>query len=124
MVVSEVGLNLFQFKFQTEFDMERILKEGSWVFDNQVLLLRHWEAGMTTKNVRFDSLPIWIQIWDAPFDMVCSQVTEEVRQRLGRVVEVERRRGHIVQNLFMRVKVANDLEKPLQRGGYLLDLGG
>ena len=39
VVVSEVGSNLFQFKFQTEFDMERILKEGLWVFDNQVLLL-------------------------------------------------------------------------------------
>ena len=56
--------------------------------------------------------------------MVCSQVTEEVGQRLRRVVEVERRRGHIVQNLFMRVKVAIPLEKPLRRGGYLLDSGG
>ena len=56
--------------------------------------------------------------------MVCSQVMEEVGQRLRRVVEVERRRGHIVQNLFMRVKVAIPLEKPLRRGGYLLDSGG
>lgn len=54
--------------------------------------------------------------------MVCSQVTEKVGQRLGRIVEVERRRGHIVQNL--RVKVAIPLEKPLRRGGYLLDSGG
>lgn len=54
--------------------------------------------------------------------MGCSQVTEKVGQRLGRIVEVERRRGHIVQNL--RVKVAIPLEKPLRRGGYLLDSGG
>lgn len=54
--------------------------------------------------------------------MVCSQVTEKVGQRLGRIVEVERRRGHILQNL--RVKVAIPLEKPLRRGGYLLDSGG
>lgn len=54
--------------------------------------------------------------------MVCSQVTEKVGQRLGRIVEVERRRGHIVQNL--RVKVAIPLEKPLRRGDYLLDSGG
>ena len=79
---------------------------------------------MTMKNVRFDSLPIWLQIWDAPFDIVCSQVAEEVGQRLGRVVKVERWRGHIVQNLYMRVKVAIPLEKSLQRGGYLLDSSG
>ena len=48
------------------------------MFDNQVLILCHWEVGMMAKNVHFDSLPIWIQIWDAPFDMVCSQVAEEV----------------------------------------------
>ena len=78
VVVSEMGSNLFQFKFQTEFDMEQILKKVLWVFYNQVLLLRRWEAGMTVKNVRFDSLPIWIQIWNAPFVMVCSQVAEEM----------------------------------------------
>ena len=59
------------------------------MFDNQVLILCCWEVGMMAKNVHFDSLPIWIQIWDAPFDMVCSQVAEEVGQRLRRVVEVE-----------------------------------
>ena len=58
--------------------MEQILKKVLWVFYNQVLLLRRWEAGMTVKNVRFDSLPIWIQIWNAPFVMVCSQVAEEM----------------------------------------------
>ena len=30
----EVGQNLFQFKFQTEFDMERVLNGGPWSFDN------------------------------------------------------------------------------------------
>ena len=37
--VVEVGANLFQFKFQTKFDMERVLRDGPWTFDNQVLLL-------------------------------------------------------------------------------------
>jgi len=53
--VVEVGANLFQFKFQTEFDMERVLRGGPWTFDNQVLLLIRWQSGMTTGNVRFDS---------------------------------------------------------------------
>lgn len=37
--VMEVGLNLFQFKFQSEFDMDRVLRSGPWNFDNQVLML-------------------------------------------------------------------------------------
>ena len=37
--IIEVGENLFQFKFNTKFDMERILHDGPWMFDNQLLLL-------------------------------------------------------------------------------------
>ena len=40
-------------------------------------------------------------------------------RRLGEVVEVEKRRGLESQNLFMRVKVALPLSKPLQRGGFI-----
>ena len=61
--VVEVEVNLFHFKFQTEFDMERVLRGGPWTFDNQVLLLVRWQSGMTACNVRFDSVSFWVQIW-------------------------------------------------------------
>ena len=32
--ISEVGPNLFQFKFHSEFEIDRILRGGSWSFDN------------------------------------------------------------------------------------------
>ena len=37
--ILEVGSNLFQFKFQSEYDLERIFRGGPWSFDNQLLLL-------------------------------------------------------------------------------------
>ena len=40
--IIEVGPNLFQFKFLSEFDMARILQDGPWSFDNQLLLLQRW----------------------------------------------------------------------------------
>ena len=70
----EVGTNLFRFKFNTEYDLERVLRSGPWTFDNQVLLLRRWQRGMTAENVRFESVSLWIQIWGAPFDMVSPKV--------------------------------------------------
>ena len=39
MQIIEVDPNLFQFKFHSEFDMARILQDGPWSFDNQLLLL-------------------------------------------------------------------------------------
>ena len=56
----EVGSNLFQFKFKTEFEMERIIKSGPWSFDNQVLMVKRWKQGMTAGNVQFDSVALWV----------------------------------------------------------------
>ena len=49
--IIEVGANLFQFKFDTEFDLERILNGGPWSFDNQLLMLTRWQKGITAENV-------------------------------------------------------------------------
>ena len=90
--IIEVGSNLFQFKFSREFDLDRVLNEGPWSFDNQVLMLRRWQPGMTAANVKFDSVALWIQIWGAPFDMSSSKVAAEIGSRLGEVVGVEKQK--------------------------------
>lgn len=74
---------------------------------------------MTAANVKFDSVALWIQIWGAPFDMSSSKVAAEIGSRLGEVVEVEKRKVSEGQNLFMRVKVAVPISKPLRRGGFI-----
>lgn len=117
--IVEVGANLYQFKFRTEFDMERILRGGPWSFDNQALMLRRWQKGMTVENVKFDAVSLWVQIWGAPFDMFSPKVAEEIGSRLGTVEAVEKRPNKEAQNLFMRVRVALPISKAIQRGGFV-----
>ena len=119
--IVEVGSNLFQFKFKSGFELDRVLKGGPWTFDNQALMLRRWQLGMTAANVKFDSIALWIQIWDAPFDMISPIVVAEIGNRLGEVVEVEKRRTQDTQNFFMRVKVELPTSKPIRRGHSLVD---
>ena len=69
---------------------------------------------MTAKNVRFDSVSLWVQIWDAPFDMVSPIVATKIDSHMGVVEEVEKRRRQDGQNLFMRVKVAIPIVKPVR----------
>uniref|UniRef100_A0A7N2LGZ3 DUF4283 domain-containing protein n=1 Tax=Quercus lobata TaxID=97700 RepID=A0A7N2LGZ3_QUELO len=122
--ILEVGASLFQFKFQTEFDLDRVLSGGPWTFDNQALLLCKWQKGMTASNVKFDSLSLWVQIWGAPFDMFSTKVASEVGSRMGVVEEIEKRPKQEAQSLFMRVKVSLPLSKPLRRGGYIAGSDG
>lgn len=87
----EVGSNLFQFKFKTEFKLERVFKGGPWSFDNQVLMVWWWEQGMTARNVKFNSVALWVQIWGASFEMASLTVAAEIGSRLGQVEEVKKR---------------------------------
>ena len=114
--IIEVGSNLFQFKFQSEFDMVRIIQDDPWSFDNQfqLLLLRRWQKGMTVENIKLEHASLWIQIWGASFDMVSPQVAKEVGSRLGIVEEVEWKQRRDDPNFFMRVKVALPIGKPLR----------
>ncbi|KAK7826371.1 hypothetical protein CFP56_032306 [Quercus suber] len=119
MQILEVGPNLFQFKFQSEFDLDRILRGGPWSFDNQLLLLQRWKKGMTVGNIRFESASLWVQIWDAPFDMVSPQVAKEVGSRLGEVEEVEwkKRKDEISQKADSEEAAGNAAEKSPKQGG-------
>lgn len=122
--ILEVGANLFQFKFQSKFDMNRVLMRGPWTFDNQLLMLQRWRKGMNMGNIKWTHASLWVQIWGAPFNIASPQVAREVGNKLGVVEDVERRLKQDDQNLFMQVKVALPLKKPLQRGGFIAGSDG
>ena len=60
--VVEVESKLFQFKFRSEFELNRVYTGGLWSFDNQALLLTRWKLGMTAMKVKFNSVSLWVQI--------------------------------------------------------------
>ncbi|XP_023880219.1 uncharacterized protein LOC111992570 [Quercus suber] len=117
--IVDVGSNLFQFKFQIEFDLERIFKGGLWTFDNQLLMLKRWQKGMNASNAKIDHASLWVQIWRVLFDMSSPQVAALVGSKLGVLEEVEKRSRQDDQNYFMRVRVGLPISKPLRRGAYL-----
>ena len=74
---------------------------------------------MTTVNVKFDAASLWVQIWGTPFDMLSPKVAEEIGSRLGTVEAVENISKKEVYNLFIRVRVALPISKPIRRGGFV-----
>ena len=79
---------------------------------------------MTVENIQMEIASLWVQIWGAPFDMISPQVAKEVGSRLGEVEEVEWKKRKDDINMFMRVRVALPISKPLQRGRFIAGLDG
>ena len=81
--IVDVGEGLFQFKFSIESQMKWVLDNGPWSFENQFLVLRHWEKGMTPRSVKFTTVPMWVQVWGLPFDLINEDARRDIGSGLG-----------------------------------------
>ena len=111
--IVDVGEGLFQFKFSIESQMKWVLDNGPWSFENQLLVLRRWEKGMTPRSVKFTSVSMWVQVWGLPFDLINEDAGRDIGSGLGRVVDVDSKALTANQARFLRIRVEIPLNKPL-----------
>ena len=117
MKIVEVGNDIFQFKFASEFQLRWVETIGPWNFENNLLLLKRWERGMTANNITFIHSPFWVQIWGLPFDIMTKKIRKEIDSNLGIFIEADAGSWMSNQAKFIRIRVNLPLEKPLRRCG-------
>lgn len=120
----EVGNGILQFKFGSEYQLKWVEKNGPWNFDNNLLLLGRWRRGLTAFNIIFTHSLFWVQIWELPFEMMDKEVGMELGNSLGKFMEANKRLGQADQARFMRIRVDLPLDKPLRRGGKIVNAEG
>jgi len=79
---------------------------------------------MTTRTVTFNPLPIWIQVWGLPFNLINKEVGWDIEKGLGQVIEVDSKVFKPDQALFIQVRVELLLDKPIRRGALVANLKG
>ena len=115
--IVEVGNNILKFKFSSRYQLEWVEKSGPWNFDNNLLLLCRWRKGLTSKNINFSHSPFWVQIWGLPFENMTEEIGKDIGNKIGRVLEVDKRAMQANQAKFLRIRGKDPIEKPLHRGG-------
>ena len=111
--IIDVGDDPFQFKFTMESQLKWVLANGPWSFEDHPLALRRWERGMIATSVRFTLMPIWIQVWGLPFDLLLEEVDRDIGSGLGEVLEIDLKAFSSDQACFTRLRVELSLDKPL-----------
>ena len=122
--IVDVGDDLFQFKFTMESQLKWVRANGPWSLEDHPLVLRRWERGMTATSVRFSSMPMWVQVWGLPFDLLVEEVGRDIGSGLGEVLEVDLKAFSSDQARFIRVRVELPLDKTLRRGGVVVSPEG
>ena len=69
---------------------------------------------MTLRLVMFTTIPIWVQVWGLPFDLINEEVGRDIGSGLGRMVAVDSKALMADQARFLRIWVEIPLNKPLR----------
>ena len=65
----------------------------------------------------FQTIPMWIQIWDLPFDLLTEETGRDIGMGLGEVVEIDTTAFTSEQARFISIRIELPLDKPNRRGG-------
>lgn len=85
--IVDVGKNIFQFNFNSSYQMEWVGRNSPWNFDNNLLLLCRWRKGLSIANISFTHSPFWIQVWGLPFESMTKEVGRDLGNKLGKYIE-------------------------------------
>ncbi|XP_075670147.1 uncharacterized protein At4g02000-like [Castanea sativa] len=79
---------------------------------------------MTAFTVDFKVVPIWVQVWGLPFDLINEEAGKDINDGIGRVLEVDCKAIAEDQACFLRIRVELPLDKPIWRGVLVLSPEG
>ncbi|XP_019156927.1 PREDICTED: uncharacterized protein LOC109153517 [Ipomoea nil] len=118
MMAREVSTNLFLFFFVNELDIRKVLDDGPWSYDENLLLLKRIESNIPPHRVQLIAADFWVQAYNIPTNMQTYKTAEMIGSSLGSFIKAD----DIVDNnpdglstSFMRVRVQLDTSKPLTK---------
>ena len=84
--------------------------------DNQILVLRSWEARMENNPTAFNMVSLWIQVWNLSIHWLCKAVGYKLGEVFNSVKEVIILVGEGKKGRHMKIFAELDVSKPLARG--------
>ncbi|KAL9684769.1 hypothetical protein QQ045_022210 [Rhodiola kirilowii] len=91
VVFEEIPGNMVVIKFDEEAKIDKVMEEGPWTFQNQLILIKRWELGRKPHDLDFSKAQLWIQIHNIPFEFMTDKITSGVAERIGRICKMSRR---------------------------------
>ncbi|KAM6553385.1 hypothetical protein CsatB_014147 [Cannabis sativa] len=114
--ITEKETDLFMLSFGCEGDMERVLTQETWHFQNHHIVLKKPSAlqNLTPTDLKFS--PFWVQVYRLPFLSKSRGLAKALGNIIGEFLEVFTDSLNEGWGPFLRIRVNLDVTKPLRRG--------
>lgn len=116
--------NLFMFKFFHEIDMQRVLDDGPWSFNNQALMVKRLELGERLSDRKLSELYMWVQVYDLPVGFNSEFILKSIGNYVGNYIQADPKNFQSIWRQFLRIKVAINVLKPLKGQMHIKKAGG
>ncbi|KAG7541952.1 Endonuclease/exonuclease/phosphatase superfamily [Arabidopsis thaliana x Arabidopsis arenosa] len=104
---SDLGRGCFQFRFEFEEDLQKVLDNRPYHFDQWMVILQRWEPVISPT---FPSkIPFWIDLQGLPKHYWKQQMVYKIGEELGEVID------HELSSTAAKIKVLIDGLKPLTK---------
>ncbi|XVF50950.1 hypothetical protein PTKIN_Ptkin04bG0144900 [Pterospermum kingtungense] len=112
--VSILDSNLFQFKFRSERDKDRVLEGAHWSFNNHILMFHGYDGNLQPSEYVFNKGSFWIRVFDLPLNLMSLDIVERIGNKVGVLQKIDQNptRPGWAGNLRLRMEI--DITKPLR----------
>lgn len=116
--------NIFLFKFFHDLDVQRVLNDGPWTFNQQALLIKKLEDGDQLQSLKLSELYIWVQVFDVPIGFNSEYIHKGIGNYIGKFLASDPKNFKGLWRNYVRIKVAIDVRRPLKSKMKMKKSGG
>jgi hypothetical protein len=111
---AERGKNYYLITLFSQGDYDFVMRGGPWIFKRNALVIKDLGKSRRPSEMVLDSVPVWVRIYDVPWDKQNEAWGMKVGNGLGRAVEVDAPADELDMKEFLRVRVELPYDRCLQ----------
>ncbi|KAL0411506.1 UNVERIFIED_CONTAM: hypothetical protein Slati_3740300 [Sesamum latifolium] len=115
MEISFIENDRFLLKFSHILDRDRVLANGPWAFEKNLIVLAAVAENENPDEVDLEWCPFHVRIHGLPIGKMTVEIARFIGSQIGRIQDLDQQKGPESWGSFMHIRIAVDVSKPLPR---------
>lgn len=111
---AEKGKNYYMITLYSKGDYDFVRRGGPWIYKKNALIVKDFDSTVQPSEIKLDAVPVWVRIYDVPFQKQDYTWGMRYGNGLGEALEVDVPESEIKKQEFLRVRVNLPYDRRLQ----------
>ncbi|CAH9125829.1 unnamed protein product [Cuscuta epithymum] len=117
--IQEISDKRYIFTFYHKLDMRRVLDEGPWLFERNLLLLKEIQTEDIPLQINLYEADFLVQVHNAAYGFMNLGSARRIGNYIGTFLSFDDKKADEKFKPFLRIRVRMDVRRPLKKGTTL-----